>query len=182
MEDLSLSIVVIQSVPGDIEKELVKEKEKALKRKVKRIKAQMNSQAVNHESAVSCPGKDFNSTNKKRCQILCIELEKQVLPIIKDYEALDQTLKEMIKILDMRKQADLHLMRKLKFIPILVEICKRIQFCQKNEFKNLGKALESVIRIINTLCGLRENRNYMLQTNRMGVLIDLLKWCLNRPT
>jgi hypothetical protein len=57
---------------------------------------------------------------------LCIELEKQVLPIIKDYEALDQTLKEMIKILDMRKQADLHLMRKLKFIPILVEICKRI--------------------------------------------------------
>ena len=103
MEDLSLSIVVIQSVPGDIEKELVKEKEKALKRKVKRIKAQMNSQAVNHESAVLCPGKDFNSTNKKRCQILCIELEKQVLPIIKDYEALDQTLKEMIKILDMRK-------------------------------------------------------------------------------
>ncbi len=76
-------------MPGDIEKELVKEKEKALKRKVKRIKAQMNSQAVNHESAASCPGKDFTSANKKRCQILCIELEKQVLPIIKDYEALD---------------------------------------------------------------------------------------------
>jgi hypothetical protein len=76
LEDLQLSIIVMHSVPGDIEKELVKEKEKALKRKVKRIKAQMISQAVNHESAVACPGKDFASTNKKRCQILCIEFEK----------------------------------------------------------------------------------------------------------
>jgi hypothetical protein len=39
LEDLQLSIIVMHSVPGDIEKELVKEKEKALKRKVKRIKA-----------------------------------------------------------------------------------------------------------------------------------------------
>ena len=40
-EDFQLSILVIHSAPGDIEKEMLKEKEKALKRKVKRIKAQM---------------------------------------------------------------------------------------------------------------------------------------------
>ena len=38
-EDLQYSIFSFVSVPGDIEKELIKEKEKALKRKVKRIKA-----------------------------------------------------------------------------------------------------------------------------------------------
>jgi hypothetical protein len=53
-------------------------------------------------------------------------------------------------------------MRKLKFIPILIEICKRIQVCHKNEFKSLGKALEFVIKIISMFCTLRENRNYML--------------------
>jgi hypothetical protein len=37
-EDLELSIVVFCSCPGDIEKELIKEKEKALKRKCYRIK------------------------------------------------------------------------------------------------------------------------------------------------
>lgn len=81
----------------------------------------------------------------------------------------------------MRKQADLHLMRKLKYMPILIEICKRISVCHKNEFKHLGRALEYVIKIINIFCGLRENRNYMLQTNRMQALVELLNWCLNRP-
>lgn len=85
-----------------------------------------------------------------------------MIPIIKDYDALELTLKEIIKILDMRKSADLHLMRKLKYIPILIEICKRISVCHKNEFKYIGRMLEYVIKIINIFCGLRENRNYML--------------------
>lgn len=95
---------------------------------------------------------------------------------------MENTLKEIIKILDKRKQADLHLMRKLKFIPILIEICKRISVCHKNELKLLGRLLDYVIKIISVFCGLRENRNYMLQTNRMLALIELLNWCLNRPT
>jgi hypothetical protein len=37
-EDLALSLVVFNSQPGSIEAELIKEKEKALKRKVKRLK------------------------------------------------------------------------------------------------------------------------------------------------
>lgn len=142
----------------------------------------MIAQAVSHESASYNPGKEYNSPNKKRLQILCIDLEKQVIPIINNYETLENILKELIKILDMRKQADLHLMRKLKYIPILIEICKRISVCHKNEFKHLGRVLEFVIKVINIFCGLRENRNYMLQTNRMLALIELLNWCLNRPT
>jgi len=55
-----------------------------------------------------------------------MDLERQVIPIIKDYEVLESTLKDIIKLLELRKQGDLHVMRKLKFIPILIEICKRI--------------------------------------------------------
>jgi len=29
---------------------------------------------------------------------------------------------------------------------------------------------------------MRENRNYMLQTNRLTPLVELLSWCLNRST
>ncbi len=36
-------MLLFQSIPGDIEAELQKEKEKALKRKVKRIKQQINA-------------------------------------------------------------------------------------------------------------------------------------------
>ena len=50
-EDLQFSIISLHSIPGDIDKELLKEKEKALKRKVKRIKAEMIAKAVSHESA-----------------------------------------------------------------------------------------------------------------------------------
>jgi len=50
-EDMAYSVLLLTSVPGDIEKELIKEKEKALKRKVKRIKAQMSVQAESHEAA-----------------------------------------------------------------------------------------------------------------------------------
>ena len=74
------------------------------------------------------------------------------------------------------------LFRKLKFIPTLVDICKRILICPRQEFRHLGKAIELSIRIIAIFCSLRENRNYMLQTNRIMPLVDLLNWCMNRPT
>jgi hypothetical protein len=55
----------------------------------------------------------------------------------------------------------LHLMRKLKFMPLLIEICKRVSTCEKREIKLLGKLLSSVIKIIVTFSTVRENRNYM---------------------
>jgi hypothetical protein len=63
---------------------------------------------VTHESSATCHCNDFTSTNRKQCQILCINLKKLAISIIKDYEQLELTLKEIIKILDMHKQADLH--------------------------------------------------------------------------
>lgn len=75
-------MLLFQSIPGDIEAELQKEKEKALKRKVKRIKQQINALTVSHENASTYPGKELTSTNKKRLQIRCVELEKSIFPLI----------------------------------------------------------------------------------------------------
>jgi hypothetical protein len=140
---MCFSILSFSSSPGDISKELIKEKEKALKRKVKRLKVQLQQMAVTHENA-SCqqPWKDYSSLNKKTLQIRCLDLEKQVNPAIRDYDALDQNLKEIIKLLQVKNQGDLMLFRKLKFIPTLVDICKRILICPKQEFKHLGKVME----------------------------------------
>ena len=74
------------------------------------------------------------------------------------------------------------LMRKLKFISTLVDICKRINICPKSEFKYMGAVIEMSIKIIQIFCTLRENRNYMFQTNRVMPLVDLLSWCMQRPT
>ena len=94
---------------------------------------------------------------------------------------LESNLKEIHKLLLIKNQGDLMLFRKLKFIPTLIDICKRIQICPKPEIKQLGRVIEWAIKIISVFCTQRENRNYMLQTNRIVPLFDLLLWCLARP-
>ena len=137
---------------------------------------------MTHENASTYPGRDLQSTNKKRLQIRCIELDKTVFPQIQNYETVDAILNDVIKVLDMKNMADLHIMRKLKFIPTLIDICKRISLCLRQELKHLGRTLGLVIKIILQFCSTRENRNYMLQTNRLMPLIELFNWCLNRST
>ena len=181
-EDCSLSMIVFQSTPGDIKPELLKEKEKALKRKVKRIKLQIIGLAVSHENASTYPGKELTSVHKKRLQIRSIELEKSIFPIIQNYEVVEAILTDIIKVLEKKNHGDLHLMRKLKLIPLLIEICKRVSTCHKHEIKQLGKLLSLVIKIVATFSSIRENRNYMFHTNRLMPLMELFSWCLNRTT
>jgi DNA-directed RNA polymerase subunit H (RpoH/RPB5) len=103
---------------------------------------------VTHENASTYPGKELLSENKKRLQIRAVELEKTVFPQIQNYDTVEAILNDVIKILEMKKIADLHLMRKLKFVPTLIDMCKRISCCARNELKHLGKTLGSVIKII----------------------------------
>ena len=65
-EDLAFSILLFTSQPGEIEIELRKENEKALKRKVKKVKVLMQTLAVSHENASTYPGKELKSPNKNR--------------------------------------------------------------------------------------------------------------------
>ena len=179
-EDYAYSLLVFTSQPGDIDVELRKENEKALKRKVKRLKQLMQTLAVSHENASTYPGKELKSPNKNRLQIRCIELQKSVFPDIK-FDTVEAILNDVLKVLEKRGVGDLHLMRKLKFIPTMVDtICKRISTCPKSKLASLAKVIGLCIKILTKFCSLRENRNYMIQTNRLMPLIDLLSWCLNR--
>ena len=65
-EDLAFSLLIFTSQPGEIEIELKKENEKALKRKVKKLKTVMTTLAVSHENASTYPGKELKSPNKNR--------------------------------------------------------------------------------------------------------------------
>ena len=105
-----------------------------------------------------------------------------MFPTIKNYETVEAVLNDVLKVLEKRGVGDLHLMRKLKFMPILTDICKRISVCPRGELKHLAQVIGLSIMIINKICSKRENRNYMLQTNRLMPLIDLFAWCLNRQT
>lgn len=64
-----------------------------------------------------------------------MELEKSIYPVIQNYEVLEAILNDIIKVLEKQQSADLHLMRKLKFMPVLIEICKRVSTCEKREIK-----------------------------------------------
>ena len=63
-----------------------------------------------------------------------------------------------------------------------MEVLKKPPVCLKTEIKQLGKIIEYVIKILMSFNTVRENRNYMIVTNRLTVLIDLLLWILNKPT
>ena len=65
-EDHVYAMLDFHCQPGDITVELKKEKEKALKRKVKKLKLQILSTAVSHENASTYPGKELKSCHKNR--------------------------------------------------------------------------------------------------------------------
>lgn len=99
-EDLQFSTIAFSSTPGDISDVVHKEREKALKRKVKRIRQQLNQMAVSHENASTYPGKEIVSSNKKLLQVRALDLEKTVQPSIQNYEVLRKILDDIVKVFD----------------------------------------------------------------------------------
>jgi hypothetical protein len=95
---------------------------------------------------------------------------------------LESNLKDLIKILEQKKQNDLHIMRQLKIVSCLVEILKKPAVCHKSEIKNLGKVIELIVKVLMYFSSIIENRNYMIVTNRLSTLVDLLLWVLNKPS
>jgi hypothetical protein len=180
LQDDSNLIMVFQSLPGDVSEDLKNERINSIKLRVKKIKQKLSLRSVKHENFWSYK-QDFPSNNKQRIQKISFDIEKQTLPNI-NYESLESTLKDLIKILEQKKQNDLHIMRQLKIINYLVEILKKPAVCHKSEIKNLGKIIELDVKILMYFSTVIENRTYMIVTNRLSVLADLLLWVLNKPT
>ena len=153
----------------------------AIKLREKKLKQKMALKAVKHENYRTYK-QDFPSPNKQRIQKLSFEIEKQLFPNIKDYDSLESMLKELIKILDQKKQNDLNILRQTRVIYSLVEVLKKPASCHKSEMKSLGKVLVLILKILNSFSSLLENKNYMIVTNRISIIADLLLWVLNKPT
>ena len=181
IQEESNTIMLFKSIPGNINEELKAERMNAIKLREKKLKQKMTLKAVKHENYRTYK-QDFPSPNKQRIQKLSFEIEKQLFPNIKDYDSIESMLKELIKILDQKKQNDLNILRQTRVIYSLVEVLKKPASCHKSEMKSLGKILELILKILNSFSSLLENKNYMIATNRISIIADLLLWVLNKPT
>ena len=181
IQEESNTIMLFKSIPGNINEELKTERMNAIKLREKKLKQKMALKAVKHENYRTYK-QDFPSPNKQRIQKLSFEIEKQLFPNIKDYDSLESMLKELIKILEQKKQNDLNILRQTRVIYSLVEVLKKPASCHKSEMKSLGKVLELILKILNSFSSLLENKNYMIVTNRISIVADLLLWVLNKPT
>ena len=158
--------------------ELNSQRELYVKKRLKKIKQLYNSRCLRHEKA-NIIGKETTGVNKNRLQKLSLDLDKYITNFI-DYESVANVLKDTIKLLDQRKEADLHVIRQLKFIPSIMEIVKKIWSCPKHEVKYILNIMETVTRFLTIFSGLSENRTYLEITNRIIPLVDLVSWILSK--
>lgn len=168
------------SISKDINDEVKNERLNSIKLKFKKLKQKVSLKALKHETFVS--KSDYQSTNKQRILKICYDIEKLINNNSKDFETIEFSLKELIKILDQKKNTDLHLIRTQKLISFIFDFMKKPSICHKSEIKSLGKLLEVGIKVLNYFISIRENRNYFVLTNKVFVCVDLLLWVLNKPS
>lgn len=153
----------------------------ALKKKCKRIRQTLNSLSAKNEN-IPLGKESVTSPNKNRLHKYSVELEKLINNQLRDFKSIETILKEVQKILAMNNENDLQILRANKFLSNLVEICKSVNVSHKNELGNIVKQLDTVAQLLYTLCSVKENRTYMLITNRVIPLIDLLLWSWNNAS
>ena len=101
-----------------------------------------------HED-IAC-GKEVTSNNKPRIMKLSMELERQINNQVKDYTNIEGMMRELLRILEQKRdndphskrENDLHLFRQSKCIPSLMDFCKKVLSLYRNEFKESFKLLE----------------------------------------
>lgn len=75
--------------------------------------------------------KELSSTKKQRIMKLALDLEKQTKIQNRDYEAIEIAAREISKIVEVKKEQDLHLLRQSRFIPALFELLTKVPSLHK---------------------------------------------------
>ena len=78
---------------------------------------------------------------------MSMELEKHLSSSIFNYKQIEATLSGILNLISKWELADLHLLWKLKIIPCINEICKRIALAQKSKIIEMRKSIEFSIQI-----------------------------------
>ena len=153
----------------------------ALKKKCKRIRQTISTYSTKNESYAF--GKEnLTSPNKTRLHKHSVDMEKSISNQFKDFKIIETTLKDVQKILASNNENDLHILRTNKFISYLIEVTKSVNVCHKNDLGPFVKLLDNVVQLIYVVCSVKENRTYMLITNRVIPLVDLLLWSWNNAS
>jgi len=153
----------------------------ALKKKCKRIRQTLGTYSSKNEN-IPLGKESATSPNKTRLHKCSVEIEKQINNQFRDFKSVEGALKDVQKILSTNNENDLHILRSNKFLSHLVEICKSVNLCHKNDLGNFVKLLDLVAQLLHLLCSVKENRTYMLTTNRVIPLVDLLLWSWNNAS
>ncbi len=66
---------------------------------------------------------------------LSIEFDKLAGSQVPNYSAMENNVREIGKMLEQRKDNDLVVLRQSKFLPSLMEFCKRMQTSYKNQYR-----------------------------------------------
>lgn len=160
--------------------ELRELRESYLKKRAKRLKILATQRCYKH-GADCVMGRETSGTNKNRLLKMALDLDRSVSHVI-DHPALEVIIKETIRILEMRREVDLHVMRQIKYIPCLMEVIKKIWSCARHDIKNLLCSIEMIVKFLNIFSGLAENRTYMVVTNRLIPLAELACWLMSQPS
>lgn len=153
----------------------------AMKNKCKKIKQQLSTKSLSSEAV--CLGREnFPSANKPRLQKLTIEFEKILQSPVKDYDALKFILSDFSKILEKNVENDLHILRQIRFINVFVDLFRTITTTPKINNLNLIELFNEHFKIFSKIMLIKENRVFLLLTNRAIPILDLLIWSWNLST
>ena len=72
---------------------------------------------------------------------LALDLEKQIKIQNRDYEAMELVTRDILKIVEAKRELDLQLLRQSRFVPALFELLLKIPSLHKAE---LGQAFRSL--------------------------------------
>jgi hypothetical protein len=86
--------------------------------------------------------KDLSSTKKQRIMKLALDLEKLTKIQNRDYEAIEIAARDINRVVEVKKELDLHLLRQSRFVPALFELLSKIHSLHKAEFSQLLRGLE----------------------------------------
>lgn len=85
--------------------------------------------------------KEISSTKKQRIMKLTLDLEKQTKFQNRDYETIEIISRDINKLVEAKKELDLHLLRQSRFIPALFELLPKVPSLHKAEFAQLLRGL-----------------------------------------
>jgi len=86
-------------------------------------------------------GKELGNSKKQRILKLALDLERQSKIQNRDHEAIELIARDINKVIETKKETDLHLLKQSRFIPALFELLAKVPSLHKVEFSQLLKGL-----------------------------------------